>query len=236
MRIIIVDDSRLARVELKQQLANIRGVDIVGEAANVEDAVEMLVTVDTDLLLLDIDLPDGTGFDVLEQSQQVPYVIFVTAFNEYAIKSFEYNALDYLLKPVRQSRLETALEKVSTLLAQTQTENKKLSPEQRIFIKDRHKCFFVSLENVVAFEALGNYTQVHLESGSPSIYRPISAVYERLDQDIFFRASRSLVINTNYIDSIEAEENSTLTVALKTGKRVTISKRQAAEFKRLWSL
>src|SRR5690554_6689036 len=157
MRIAIVDDSRLARLELKQQLAHLAEVEVVAEAASVAEALAMLSDAAIDLLLLDIDLPDGNGFDVLEQAATVPLVIFVTAFNEYAIRSFEVNALDYLLKPVRQERLLQALDK-----AQKQVHNSKVSADQRIFIKDRDCCYFVQLADIYAFEALGNYTRVHL--------------------------------------------------------------------------
>jgi two-component system LytT family response regulator len=155
----------------------------------------------------------------------------VTAFNEYALKSFDYNALDYLLKPVRKERLNKAISKVT--LAKEQTT---LSPDNRIFIKDGERCFFVSVEQIVAFEAMGNYTRVHIKEGVPSVYRPIGAIYERLDQQVFFKASRSWVINTNYIEHIEALENGSYCLGLNKALRVNISKRQASEFKRLWSL
>jgi two-component system LytT family response regulator len=231
MRVAIVDDSRLARVELKQQLSQCDNVELVAEAASVSEALEVLSKHSIDLILLDIDLPDGDGFDVLEQAQQIPHIIFVTAFNEYAIKSFEYNALDYLLKPVRQERLLKALDKVKIINA-----HKKLIPEQRIFIKDKDECYFVSVDDIYAFEALGNYTKVHLKNAAPAIYRPIGAILERLEPNIFFKASRSWVINTHYIDKIEALENGTFCVLLKNDKTVIISKRQAAEFRRTWAL
>ncbi len=231
MRVAIVDDSRLARVELRSQLSQIEDIEIVAEAASVKAALDILAEHMIDLLLLDIDLPDGTGFDVLEQSNQTPQVIFVTAFNEYAIKSFEYNALDYLLKPVRQERLAVSISKVNAKKV-----SEKLSSDKRIFIKDRDKCFFVHLDEIFAFEAMGNYTRVYLSKGVPAVYRPISAIYERLDQSVFFRASRSWIVNTNFIENIEILENNTFLVKMTNGKEVNISKRQAAEFKRIWSL
>lgn len=231
MRVFIVDDSRLARLELKQQLTQIGNITLVGEAENLTQAKSLITQEKLDLLLLDIDLPDGTGFDLLEQLSSVPKVIFVTAFNEYAIKSFEYNALDYLLKPVRQERLEQALQKVSTTL-----NDNSLSTDQRIFIKDRDQCYFVAVHDIIALEAMGNYTRVHLKDGVPSIYKPISAVSERLSKKVFFKASRSWLINTNFISDIEPQLNGSLEVTLIQGKRVVISKRQTAEFKNTWSL
>lgn len=231
MKVFVVDDSRLARQELKQQLAKHQDIEIVGEAENVEQAAELVSKADVDLLLLDIDLPDGTGFDLLEKLSTVPQVIFVTAFNDFAIKSFEYNALDYLLKPVRQERLDTALAKVTIAFEQSV-----LDIDQRIFIKDRDDCYFVPLSDVYAFEAMGNYTRLYLKDGSPSIYKPISAVAERLDDKVFFRASRSWIINVKFIKDIESVPNGSLEVTLSNNHMVTISKRQAVEFKKGWSL
>src|SRR5690554_438396 len=229
MRIAIVDDSRLARLELTEQLNECSNCTLVGEAANVKEAVSLLNSTPVDVVLLDIDLPDGSGFDVLEQVSHPPQVIFVTAFNDYAVKSFEYNALDYLLKPVRQERLQTALQKVSAA-------QPKLATEQRIFIKDRERCFFIRVEDIYAFEAMGNYTRVHLAQETPAVYRPISQVMERLDEQRFFRASRSWIINTHFIDSLEPTLSGGFSVNLENGLKVDISKRQATEFRRSWSL
>ncbi|MCO4321124.1 LytR/AlgR family response regulator transcription factor [Aliidiomarina quisquiliarum] len=231
IRVAIVDDSRLARLELKEQLQSQTQFEVVGEAASVEEAVQLLESVAIDLLLLDIDLPDGDGFDVLTQADSVPQVIFVTAFDEFAIKSFEFNALDYLLKPVRSERLQQALEKVVPHSAVPD----KLKADQRIFIKDGEQCFFVNLSDVYAFEAMGNYTRVHLAKDIPAIYRPLSAVAERLEQQ-FFRASRSWIVNTDYIDSIDAALSGGFEVKLRNKLKINISKRQASEFRRLWSL
>lgn len=231
MRVAIVDDSRLARLELKNQLSQINNIEVVTEAASVKEALTELSNTCVDLLLLDIDLPDGTGFDVLEQLSQIPQVIFVTAFNQFAVKSFEYNALDYLLKPVRHERLQKALVKVSSENAQI-----KLTPEKRIFIKDGEKCFFISVDDIFAFEAMGNYTRVHTSEGVPSVYRTIGSIYERLNTNSFFKASRSWIINTHYIENIDALENGSFVIKLKNNLKVNISKRQAVEFKRLWSL
>ena len=230
MRVAIVDDSRLARVELKQQLSDIEHIDIVAEAASVSEAISMLAQHNIDLLLLDIDLPDGDGFDVLQGAEHIPQVIFVTAFNEYAIKSFEYNALDYLMKPVRKERLIQSLNKVRPAVSEA------LSPDRRIFIKDKDRCYFVSVDDIHGFEALGNYTIVHLANASPSVYKPIGAIFDRLDKSLFFKASRSWVINSHFIKNIDALENGTFAVTLANHTIVMISKRQAAEFKRNWAL
>lgn len=231
MRVAIVDDSRLARLELRQQLGHCKFIKVVGEAANVAETLTLLSATDVDVLLLDIDLPDGTGFDILEQATAVPLVIFVTAFNEYAIRSFEVNALDYLLKPVRQERLLQALDK-----AEKQVRNSKVSTDQRVFIKDRERCYFVQLSDIYAFEALGNYTRVHMAGAVPAIYRTIGAIAERLDTRKFFRASRSWIINTQFIEHIEPSLSGGFHVQLKNGLQVDIAKRQALAFRQAWSL
>nr|WP_136252795.1 LytTR family DNA-binding domain-containing protein [Ningiella ruwaisensis] len=231
MRVVIVDDSRLARLELRQQLSDLTEVEIVAEAASVSEALDVLSEKTVDLLLLDIDLPDGDGFDLLQQTEQVPQVIFVTAFNEYAIKSFEFNALDYLLKPVRKERLIKSLEKVKIA-----SNNQKLTPDRRIFIKDREHCYFICIDDIYAFEALGNYTKVHLRDAAPCVYKSIGSIFERLDPAQFFKASRSWLVNTHFIENIEALDNGSFSVHLKNRQKVMISKRQAAEFKRRWAL
>lgn len=231
MKVAIVDDSRLARVELKAQLAELPDIEVVGEGDSVATGLTLLAEHSIDLLLLDIDLPDGTGFDLLEQASQVPQVIFVTAFNEFAVKSFEFNALDYLLKPVRQERLLQALGKV-----QQQQKIQPLAPGRRIFIKDRDDCYFVDIDKVMGFEAMGNYTRVHLADAIPSVYRPISAIWERLDKDAFFKASRSWIINTRFVTAIESLPGGGLIATLQNQREVELSKRQAVEFKRIWSL
>lgn len=231
IQVAIVDDSRLARLELKEQLQDFPHLKVVGEAASVEEALALLASTQVDLLLLDIDLPDGDGFDVLTQADKAPDVIFVTAFDEYAIKSFEFNALDYLMKPVRSERLQKALEKVS----KSHTPVNKLATTQRIFIKDGERCFFVNVSEVFAFEAMGNYTRVYLAENTPAVYRPISAVVERLDES-FFRASRSWVVNTNFIEHIEPALSGGLDLVLANGLQVGMSKRQAVVFRKRWSL
>lgn len=232
MKVMIVDDSRLARLELSEQLKQYPDLEIVAEAENVQQALQQLNHVQVDLLLLDINLPDGDGFDILLQTQQLPQVIFVTAYDEYAIKSFEFNALDYLLKPVRPERLQQALAK----LKQLDQPNTLLNNESRIFIKDGEHCYFVAVQDIIACEAMGNYTRLHLAERTPAVYRPIGAIAERLAQSQFFRASRSWLINTHYIEHIELSISGGFSVQLKNQLEVEISKRQAVEFRRHWRL
>lgn len=233
MKVLIIDDSRLARLELAAQLQQIKGAEWVGEAANIEEAKQAVLALQPDVLLLDIHMPGGDGFQLLEQLQPVPQVIFVTAYDQYAVKSFEYNALDYLLKPVTQARLQAAFAKLQPNIPMNA---EVLDAESRFFIKDGERCFFVRLNDVLAFESLGNYSKVHLVQESPAIYRSISAIEQRLPSQLFFRANRSWLINTRFIQAIAPAVSGGFEVTMPHGLVVEISRRQAAEFRQRWSL
>ncbi|MAD75849.1 MAG: DNA-binding response regulator [Rheinheimera sp.] len=232
MDVLVVDDSRLARLELVEQLNQISGTTLVGEAANISQAKQLVQSLKPDVMLLDINMPGGDGFKLLEQLDYLPQVIFVTAYDHYAIKSFEYNALDYLLKPVTLKRLQSAFDKLKPVSQNEQ----KLALHQQIFIKDGDNCFFVTLADVICFEAMGNYTRVHLANAAPATYRSISAIAERLPAESFFRASRSWIINTHYIKEITPSVAGGFDVQLQHDKQVEISRRQASAFRQHWSL
>lgn len=234
MKVLIIDDSRLARLELTNQLGQCAGINIVGEAANVAQALQLINATQPDLLLLDIDMPGGDGFSLLEQLQDVarlPHVIFVTAFDQFALKSFEYHAKDYLLKPVTLPRLQAALSKVPLSNSQNQ-----MTLQSQVFLKDGERCFFVTLADIYAFEAHGNYTKVYFVNGKPLIYRNLAALEQKLPAEQFFRANRSWIINTQYISRIEPAISGGFDVWLKPELTVEISRRQAVAFKQLWSL
>ncbi|MDX1678762.1 LytTR family DNA-binding domain-containing protein [Arsukibacterium sp.] len=232
MNVVVVDDSRLARLELAEQLSQISGTTVVGEAADIHQAKQQIETLRPDVVLLDINMPGGDGFKLLEQLHYLPQIIFITAYDHYAVKSFEYNALDYLLKPVTLNRLQAAFDKLQPVY---QNEHK-LSMNQQFFIKDGDKCFFVSLADVICFEAMGNYTRVHLANATPATYRGISAIAERLPTESFFRANRSWIINTHYISDISPSITGGFDVQLLHDKNVEISRRQASAFRQRWSL
>lgn len=234
MKVLIVDDSRLARLELNNQLRQCEAVQVVGEAENAQQAFDLVLKLQPDLLLLDIDMPGGDGFSLLQQLDEqssLPHVIFVTAFDQYALKSFDYQAKDYLLKPVTSERLQLALAKVPLPVSST-----KMTVQSQVFLKDSGRCYFVTLADIFAFEALGNYTKVHLADGKPMIYRSLSALEQKLPAEVFFRANRSWIINLQYIEHIEPAISGGFDVRLQTDLQVEISRRQATEFKQLWSL
>ena len=228
-RVVIVDDSHLARLELKAQIEELGELDVVGEAPDIIEAKVVIEQEQPDLLLLDINMPSGSGFDLLAQLTYVPYVIFVTAHDDFAVKSFEVNALDYLLKPVTQARLAVAIEKYKKL----QTP---LEIDSRFFIKDGQRCFFIALEEVQAFEAMGNYTRLHTENGAVSVYRTMANIAERLPKEPFFRANRSWLFNINNIAELEQESGGTLEVRLQNNLQIALSRNQTTAFKQRYKL
>jgi len=240
MKALIIDDERLARKELTNLLQEYQEIEIVGEAVNAEDAEEKIKELKPDLLFLDIQMPGKTGFELLQTLESVPEVIFTTAYDEYALKAFDFNALDYLLKPIEPDRLK---ESINKLLKRAQKdepeeekEDKKLGPQDRVFVKDGDKCWFVKLENIRLFESDGNYIKIYFDNFKPMIHKSLNALDERLDDRSFFRASRKHIINLTWVESIESWFNGGLMVVLRGGDKVEVSRRQAARFKEMMSL
>jgi len=244
MRALVIDDERLARKELINLLSQHESVEVVGEAINVDDAKEKIEKLNPEVIFLDIQMPEKTGFDLLEELDHVPHVIFTTAYDEYALKAFQVNALDYLLKPIQPERLSEALNRLQTKIIDLQREesqdsvsnNKKLSLQDQVFVKDGDRCWFVKLLNVRLFESDGNYIKVYFDNHKPMIHKSLNALDERLDEKSFFRASRKHIINLSWVEGIEPWFNGGLVVTLKGGDRIEVSRRQAARFKDMMSL
>lgn len=244
MRAIVIDDERLARKELINLLNQLETVEVVGEAVNVDDAKEKIEALQPDVIFLDIQMPEKTGFDLLEELDSVPHVIFTTAYDEYALKAFQVNALDYLLKPIEPKRLEEAISKLITKIeggAGSEIESnpyhsKKLTLDDQVFVKDGDRCWFVRLSNVRLFESDGNYIKVYFDTFKPMIHKSLNALDERLDEKSFFRASRKHIINLGWVEGIEPWFNGGLVVTLRGGDRIEVSRRQAARFKEMMSL
>lgn len=236
MKAIIVDDERLARKELMSLLASHPEIEIVDEAANPDEAVEKIEKHDPDVVFLDIQMPGKTGFEMLEGMERVPQVIFTTAYDEFALKAFEYNALDYLLKPIQPERLTESLNKVSIKESKKSPKDQKLSNKDQVFVKDGDKCWFVKLEDVRLFESDGNYIKVYFDKFKPMIHKSLNALDERLDDRHFFRASRKHIINLGWVESIDTWFNGGLLVQLKGGEKIEVSRRQSARFREMMSL
>ncbi len=232
MRVMIVDDERLARVELRRLLSAHPQVEIAGEAATSAEAQPLINALHPDLLLLDVQMPGGSGFDLLEQLDWMPAVIFTTAFDAYALKAFEVNALDYLLKPISPDRLAKALERVELQNQQRQ----RASADERIFVKDGERCWFVQLKDINLFESEGNYTRVYFASERPLILRSLQALEERLDSALFFRASRKHIVNLQAIESVQQSVSGGLDLKVRGGFEVEMSRRRAADFRVQMSL
>lgn len=238
MKAIIIDDERLARKELTSLLAEHPEIQIADEAQNVDEALEKIEEHNPDVLFLDIQMPGGTGFDLLQRLDKVPMVIFTTAFDHYAIQAFDYNAFDYLLKPISADRLANAVHKVAAESRKVQALNsgELLKPHDQVFVKDGEKCWFVRLEKIRLFESDGNYIKVYFDTFRPMIHKSLNALNEKLDDRSFFRASRKHIINLGWVEKIEPWFNGGLMVELKGGEKVEVSRRQASKFKEKMSL
>jgi two-component system, LytTR family, response regulator len=237
MKAIIIDDERLARQELKNLLSVHKEIEVVAECSNAEEAKEKIATMNPDVIFLDIQMPGKTGLELLEEISALPEVVFVTAYDEYAIRAFEVNALDYLLKPVQPQRLAETVKKLLNKEGGEKKENNSpLHEDDQVFVKDGEKCWFVSLKNVRLFESEGNYVRVYFDNFRPLILRSLNSLETRLPEKSFFRASRKHIINLKWVENIETWFNGGLMVKLKGGQEVEISRRQAVKLKDLMSL
>jgi two-component system, LytTR family, response regulator len=231
MKALIIDDERLARTELRRLLSKHPEVEILGEARDADEALAEITRLEPELLFLDIQMPGANGFELLEQLDRVPLVIFITAYDEYALKAFEVNALDYLLKPVAPERLAAALAKITSAKPRPA-----VAGDQQIFVKDGERCWFVALKDIVLLESEGNYTRLYFGGHKPLVLRSLNYLEDRLDPALFFRASRKHVLNLKFIDAIDPWANGGFLVRLKGNFEVEMSRRQAQKFKEVMSL
>jgi two-component system LytT family response regulator len=239
---LIIDDERLARNELKKLLLEFPEIEVIGEAANAAEGLEKIENLSPDLIFLDIQMPGKTGFDMLTELDHAPHVIFTTAYDEYALKAFEVNALDYLMKPVEPKRLAEALQKLQLAdekeMATTMASINRgtLTDKDQVFVKDGERCWFVKLGEVRLFESVGNYAKVFFGSYKPLILKSLNALEERLDEKMFFRANRKHIVNLRMIEKIEPYFNGGLLLELQGGEKIEVSRRQAVKFKEMMSL
>jgi two-component system LytT family response regulator len=231
MKALIIDDERLARAELRRLLEKHPEVEIVGEARDAEDALNQIRRMEPELLFLDIQMPGSNGFELLAQLDRVPLVVFTTAYDDYALKAFEVNALDYLLKPVAPERLAAALAKIASTKSRTP-----VAGDQQIFVKDGERCWFVALREIVLLESEGNYTRLYFSGHRPLVLRSLNYLEDRLDPAVFFRASRKHILNLKFIEAMDAWANGGFLVRLTGNLEVEMSRRQAQKFKETMSL
>lgn len=229
MKAMIIDDEPPARRELRRLLTGFPWVEVVGEAGNIDQAAELIGTLNPELLFLDIQMPGGSGFDLLSRLEDVPQVIFTTAYDEHAVRAFKVDALDYLLKPIEPARLADALGRVkSAQAARTPQPDAVL---EQIFVRDGSRCWFVPLREVRLLSSEGNYIRLSWGKSQPLLGRSLAALEQRLDPNRFFRANRRQIINLDFIESVELGVNGRLHAQLRDGPEVEISRRQARLFK-----
>lgn len=242
IRALLIDDERLARAELTKLLSDFPDINIIGEAANAAEGIEKIENLNPDLIFLDIQMPGKTGFEMLTELSKAPQVIFTTAYDEYALKAFEVNALDYLLKPIESRRLAEAIQKVRNVTekeaaqASSGPNQSVLSENDQVFVKDGDRCWFVKLSEIRLFESVGNYAKVFFGNNKPLILKSLNALEERLDEKVFFRANRKHIVNMRMIEKIEPYFNGGLLLEMKGGEKIEVSRRQTVKFKEMMSL
>ena len=228
MKALIIDDERLARLELRRLLAAHPEVEIAGEARSGTEALAMIADLAPDLIFLDIQMPGMTGFELLESLDDVPQVIFTTAYDQYAIRAFEVNALDYLLKPIAPERLAAALARVHP-----RAETARL---EQVFVRDGERCWIVRLPDIYLLESEGNYARLYFGSERPLIRRSLNTLEAQLDPAMFFRADRKRIVNLKWIEKVDVGISGGLVVTLRGGRTVEMSRRQSARLREAMSL
>jgi len=225
IQVIIVDDERTARDEVKRLLVNYNDFEVVGEARNADEAKALIEIKHPDLLFLDIQMPEKSGFDLLESLDHVPQVIFTTAFDQYAVKAFEVSAIDYLMKPVREERFAKAIEQVRSKII---TPN-----DERIFVKDRQQYHFISWSKVYLIESMDNYARLYFDDKKVFLKSSLNQLEKKLDEAVFFRINRAQIVNMRFVEKISTTLNGRIRITLKTGEVLEVSERQSVKFKNM---
>ena len=225
LRVLIIDDERNARAEVKKLVADYGELEVVGEAQNADDAKEQIEQKHPDLLFLDIQMPEKSGFDLLESLSKVPHVIFTTAYDQYAVKAFEVSALDYLVKPIREERFAKAMENLKQRIT--------LPGEDRIFVKDRQQYHFVNWSDVHLVESMDNYARLFYGDKNVFLKSSLNLLEQKLDASAFFRINRAQIVNLKYIEKIVPADEGRVRLLLKTGDTVDVSNRQSVKLKKL---
>ena len=234
---IIIDDEKLARELLHEFLEGFANIDIVAECEKGKDAVEAIDALKPDLIFLDVQMPGMNGFEVLEKIEHDPYVIFITAYDQYAIKAFEKNAVDYLLKPLDEERFGLA---VNRAIARKKLENnniedllkglkanRKESYDSHIFVQKSEKLFNLPVEEIIYLEASGDYTIITTKADQFVSSSGIGKLEEIMNPDMFIRVHRSTIINLNFLKEIERHFNGGMIVKMQNGKSFPVSRTYA---------
>lgn len=227
IRALIIDDERLAREEIRQHLLEYSFIETVGEAVDADEAEKMILTLTPDLLFLDIHMPERSGLDLLESLDEAPEVIFTTAYDQYAVKAFELSALDYLVKPIRKERFQLAIGKIQERMNEVLNQ----AERQHVFIREGERMFWIKIMDITLIEASGNYSMIYTTERKYCLKRSLSQLEKILNPDVFFRAGRNAIINTNFIKEIQSLPKGKLQVSIRSGQTIEISGRQSAVFK-----
>ena len=238
MRALIIDDEQLAREELKLMMKKHPEIEIIGEASNVNEALKLIDESEPDVIFLDINMSGKSGFDLLDELVNTPKVIFVTAYDEFALKAFDKNALDYIVKPINPLRLKQAIDKViesSHEQKSKQSDDEKAPSLKNIFIKDGSNCYFVKLSDIYYIKSVGNYSEINFGNKKALIHKSLNQMDEKLSENTFFRANRQEIFNIDYIEDVDVLQRNVIQITLKTGKLIELSNRQSVKFKELTS-
>jgi two-component system, LytTR family, response regulator len=222
IRALIIDDERSARLELERMLEAYPAIRVIGEAANADEAETMIRSLHPDLLFLDIQMPGRSGFELLESLDTVPLVIFITAFDSYAVKAFEVSALDYLMKPVREERFAKAVDQICNRFIE--------QVDPSIFLKDQGQYHLIKWKEVHLIESRDNYVRLFHGKQAVLYKTSLNQLEEKLDGSMFFRTGRAQMINLLFIKTIQ-QAGGRLSITLNTGEQVEVSSRQAVKFK-----
>lgn len=239
LRVLVVDDARLARQELRTLLSALTWVSCVGEAEDVPAAREAIARLRPDVVLLDVQMPSGSGFDVLDGLDAVPLVVFVTAYDAYAVQAFQANALDYLVKPVEAPRLLQALHRALERRVPDDAapgERALLEPQDQVFLRDGERCWFVAVAEISRIVVDGNYARLWFRDQNALLTRSLSALEARLPTALFFRANRNTLVNLRMVRAVEPTIADGYELVLADGGRAEVSRRQARELRERMAL
>jgi two-component system LytT family response regulator len=235
VKALIIEDSRLARQGLARMLENFPNIEVIGAAENADLAFEEIEKKRPELLFLDIHMPGASGFELLANLDYEPKIIFTTAYSDYAIKSFDYNTVDYLLKPISHERLKSAIDKLESQQPESSSPEAKLDLNSRIFLKDADQCHLVEIAEIRYIESCKNYVRIFYKDQKPFLKKSLNQIETRLPERHFFKASRQFIINLQAISAIDEAIGDGYDVTMNDNKVIHVSRRNATRMKELLS-
>lgn len=224
MRIAVVDDEPLARQALRLMLREEADMDCVGEARTATQAIALLDRQQPDAVFLDIEMPGASGLDVLRQIERIPMVVFTTAFDRYAVDAFDFEAVDFLLKPFGRRRLRQAVIKLRKAATRIAPPARHL---RRLFASRPGSVVPLLVDGIELFQSAGDYVRVHTGGSEYLVSHRLKDLESGLDAERFIRIHRSWIVNLDFVQAIEADDNGTLVVRMRTGAQLPVSRRRA---------